>query len=96
MGEPSIVERNARIIKWLIKCRNVPTISIPISGSTGQLKLSPMSSHHHQRCSSFQLQQKLPSPPGATGATGGPPILPPPNKMFAAAITSFYGQSTRL
>lgn len=36
MGEPSIVERNARIIKWLIKCRNVPA-SIPASGSTGQL-----------------------------------------------------------
>lgn len=40
MGEPSIIERNARIIKWLIKCRNVP-ITIPASGSTGQLmKLS--------------------------------------------------------
>ena len=39
MGEPSIVERNARIIKWLIKCRNVPISppSIPSSGSTGQL-----------------------------------------------------------
>lgn len=38
MGEPSIVERNARIIKWLIKCRNVPvSSSIPTSGSTGQL-----------------------------------------------------------
>ena len=26
MGEPSIVERNARIIKWLIKCRNKPPV----------------------------------------------------------------------
>ena len=40
MGEPSIVERNARIIKWLIKCRNTPAASIPASGSTGQLKMS--------------------------------------------------------
>jgi len=39
MGEPSIVERNARIIKWLIKCRNTTSAaSIPASESTGQLK----------------------------------------------------------
>lgn len=50
MGEPSIVERNARIIKWLIKCRNVPinSASIPSSGSTGQLaKLATTSTAVH-------------------------------------------------
>ena len=80
MGEPSIVERNARIIKWLIKCRNVPAISIPVSGSIGQLSLTTttIGTSHQQRQS-----QQLPSPP--------------PNKVFAAAaITNFYGQSTRL
>ncbi len=84
MGEPSIVERNARIIKWLIKCRNVPAISIPVSGSIGQLSLTTSTSTTIIGTSQQQRQsQQLPSPP--------------PNKVFAAAaITNFYGQSTRL
>lgn len=48
MGEPSIVERNARIIKWLIKCRSVPVgpAAIPASGSTGHL--AKLASPHHR------------------------------------------------
>lgn len=49
MGEPSIVERNARIIKWLIKCRSAPAnpASIPASGSAGHLSKLAASPHRH-------------------------------------------------
>jgi len=87
MGEPSIVERNARIIKWLIKCRNVPVVSqasFPSSGSTGQLS-------------------KLAAASGATAAHPPPLSMLPPRSSSAhmpgkQANTqpAYYGQSTRL
>jgi len=43
MGEPSIVERNARIIKWLIKCRNIPS-SVSVHGTTASLPKHPTTS----------------------------------------------------
>lgn len=35
MGEPSIIEKNARVIKWLFKCQKAQSSSIPRSLSSG-------------------------------------------------------------
>ena len=83
MGEPSIVERNARIIKWLIKCRNVPVISpalFPSSGSTGQLS-------------------KLASASGASAPPPPLSVVTPHSSSAHKQTTTqpaYYGQSTRL
>lgn len=90
MGEPSIVERNARIIKWLIKCRNVPVVSqasFPSSGSTGQLsKLAgavAAAAHPHP-----PLLSMLPPPRSSSAHMPGKPAV--------ATQPAYYGQSTRL
>ncbi len=86
MGEPSIVERNARIIKWLIKCRNVPIspASIPSSGSTGQLA---------------KLAVAINTAAAIAVAAVTPPVLSrssAPHISQAKQTNPYYGQSTRL
>ena len=87
MSEPSIVERNARIIKWLIKCRNLPTCpltvrpqlppkSTSIPGSS-QIFLLQQQQQQYQQQYQLQQQRSLISSSSATTAV-------------------FYGQSTRL
>lgn len=97
MGEPSIIERNARIIKWLIKCRNVPA-PIPTSGSTGQLmKLASSSNTMTGSTASIPVRTTVlatsisnPSKLAAAAAAGVTAAAAPP------ASPLFYGQSTRL
>jgi hypothetical protein len=90
MGEPSIVERNARIIKWLIKCRNVPVVSqasFPSSGSTGQL--SKLAGAVAAAAHPPPLLSMLPPPRSSSAHMPGKPAV-------AAPQPAYYGQSTRL
>ena len=102
MGEPSIIERNARIIKWLIKCRNVPA-PIPSSGSTGQLmKLAASATP-----ASVSVPVRTGAPPSNMNHINNNSVAPlrfAPLQQPAAVVavpvippaSPFYGQSTRL